>query len=136
MSSRQTLVPARRRRVLVVKTVHTGAFAIELASIAWLVVTGVTGRRDRTVVVAGSLVATEAVVFVVNRGVCPLTQLAERLGSGHGSVSDIFLPRRVAATIPIWSSLLVGLGLLLHLGGIASARWSGPVSRAGPADGA
>jgi hypothetical protein len=87
------------------------------------------------VAIATSLIAAEAIVFVANSGICPLTQLAERLGSGHGSVSDIFLPRRVAETTPIWSSLLVALGLLLHLRGLMAAR-TGRVSRGGPATGA
>ena len=121
-SPTQATAVAHPRSVLVVKTVHTVAFAIELASIVWLVATGLTGRRDRTVVIAGSLIATEAIVFVENSGVCPLTGLAERLGSSDGSVSDIFLPRRVADTIPIWSSFLVAVGILLHLRGALSAR--------------
>jgi hypothetical protein len=88
---------------------------LELAAILWLVVTGIIGRRDRSVAVAGGLVAVEAAVFVANRGICPLTPLAERLGASRGSVSDIFLPDRIARTIPIWSSALVVLGVTLHL---------------------
>ena len=108
--------------MVAIKAVHSGVFLVELAAILWLVATGVTGRRDRTVVVAGALVAVEAAVFVVNGGVCPLTPLAERLGSSSGGVSDIFLPRAVARTIPIWSSALVVLGLLLHLRSLTGSR--------------
>jgi hypothetical protein len=77
---------------MVVRAVHSGVFLVELAAIMWLVVTGITGRRDRTVAVAGGLVAAEAAVFVANSGICPLTPLAERLGARRGSVADIFLP--------------------------------------------
>jgi hypothetical protein len=77
-------------------------------------VTGLTGRRDRSVVVAGALVAIEAAVFVANDGVCPLTPLAERHGASRGNVSDIFLPDRLARTIPIWSSTLVVVGIAAH----------------------
>ena len=67
--------------------------------------------------VAAGIVAAEAGVFVVNGGVCPLTPLAERHGAraGAGGVSDIFLPDVVARTIPVWSSALVVIGLVLHL---------------------
>jgi hypothetical protein len=116
---------SRRRAVLVVKGVHTAIFAVELASIVWLVVTGLAGRRDKSVAVASALVAVEAAVFVGNRGVCPLTPLAERLGSSRGSVTDIFLPRPVARSIPIWSSVLVGLGVLLHLRAALASRTAG-----------
>ena len=105
-----------------VKSVHTAVFFAELASIVWLVVSGFLGRRDRTVAVASALVAAEAAVFVGNGGVCPLTPLTTRLGADRGSVSDIFLPDGVARTIPIWSTGLVVLGLLLHLRAALASR--------------
>jgi hypothetical protein len=101
--------------VFVVKTVHTAVFLAMLSSICWLVVTGLAKRRDRSVAVAAGLIAVEAAVFVANDGVCPLTPLTERLGATRGSVSDIFLPTAVARTIPIWSSALVAIGVLLHV---------------------
>lgn len=100
--------------VAFVKTVHTTIFALELASILWLVVSGLIGRRDWTVAVAVAAVGLESAVFVANDGVCPLTPLAERLGSRHGQVSDIFLPDAVARTIPVWSSALIVLAIALH----------------------
>jgi hypothetical protein len=106
---------ARRLTLTVVRAVHSLVFLVELGAILWLVVSGLIGRRDRTVVVAGVLVAAEAAVFVANSGVCPLTPLAERLGARRGSVSDIFLPDPIAHTIPIWSSVLVAAGIALHL---------------------
>jgi hypothetical protein len=113
---------SRRSAVVAVKAVHTAVFLAELSSILWLVVSGFLGRRDRTVAVASGLVAIEAAVFVSNRGVCPLTPLAARLGAESGSVSDIFLPAAVARTIPIWSSALVALGVLLHLRSALATR--------------
>jgi hypothetical protein len=106
---------SRARRLLVIRVAHSVVFLVELASILWLVVTGLTGRRDRSVAVAGLLVAGEAVVFVLNNGVCPLTPLAERNGASNGGVSDIFLPDRLARTIPAWSSALIAMALLFHL---------------------
>jgi len=105
-----------RSRVAVValKTIHTAIFMGELVSILWLVVSGLIGRRDRTVAAAATAVTVEAAVFLANDRVCPLTPLTERFGAADGQVSDIFLPDAVARTIPIWSSLLVGVGLLLH----------------------
>jgi hypothetical protein len=109
----------------VVRAVHSAVFLAELAAILWLVVTGIAGRRDRTVAVAGGLVAAEAAVFVANSGVCPLTPLAERLGARRGSVSDIFLPDAMARTIPTWSSALVALGIALHVRHLVRERRSG-----------
>jgi hypothetical protein len=108
--------------VFVVKTVHTAVFMAMLSSILWLVVSGFSRRRDRSVAIAAGLVAVEAGVFVANDGVCPLTPLTERLGASRGSVSDIFLPAALARTIPIWSSGLVAAGVLLHLRAAWGAR--------------
>jgi hypothetical protein len=107
--------------VAAVKTVHTIVFLGELSSIGWLVVTGLRGRRDRTVALAAGAVALEAAVFVANDGVCPLTPLTQRLGAARGSVSDIFLPDVVARTIPIWSSALLALAALLHARSVLGA---------------
>jgi hypothetical protein len=97
-----------------VRAVHTAIFGIELAAIGWLVVSGLLGRRDRSVGLAAVAVAAEAAVFIANDGVCPLTPLTERLGAERGSVSDIFLPDAVARTIPIWSTALLILAAVAH----------------------
>ena len=74
-------------KLTVVRVMHSAVFLVELAAILWLVVTGIVGRRDRTVAVAGGLVAAEAAVFVANSGVCPRTPLADaehaRIGGRH-----------------------------------------------------
>jgi len=100
--------------VVALKGVHTLIFAGELAAIGWLVVSGLLGRRDRSVGIAASAVAVEVAVFLGNDGVCPITPLTERLGAAHGSVSDIFLPSAMARTIPVWSTALLVLAGLLH----------------------
>jgi hypothetical protein len=100
-------------------------FLVELVAILWLVVTGITGRRGRSVGVAAVLVAAECVVFVVNDGICPLTPLAERNGAASGSVSDIFLPDAIARSTPIWATALLALAAFLHLGRVLRARLTG-----------
>ena len=97
-------------------------FAGELLAILWLVVSGLIGRRDRTVAIAAAAVAVEAAVFLGNDCVCPITPLTERLGAAHGSVSDIFLPDAVARTIPMWSSALLVIASLLHLRAVIASR--------------
>ena len=108
--------------VAALKTIHTVIFAAELTAIFWLVVSGLVGRRDRTVGIAAAAVAGEVAVFLANDGVCPITPLTERMGAAHGSVSDIFLPDAVARTTPVWSTLLLLLAGLLHLRSLVGAR--------------
>ena len=108
--------------VAALKTIHTVIFAGELSAIAWLLVSGLAGRRDRTVGIAAGAVAVEVAVFVANDGVCPITPLTERLGAAHGSVSDIFLPDALARTTPIWSTALLVIAGLLHLRAVVASR--------------
>jgi hypothetical protein len=100
--------------VVALKTVHTIIFAGELSAILWLVASGLRGRRDWTVGTAAAAVAAEAVVFVANDGVCPITPLTERMGAARGAVSDIFLPDALARTTPVWSTALLLVAGLLH----------------------
>src|SRR4051812_5933346 len=102
-------------RLFVVRAVHSAVFLAELWAILWLLATGLMRRSGRSVRVAELLVAGESAVFVANRGVCPLTPIAERYGSAHGGVSDIFLPDALARTIPAWSIPLVLIGFALHV---------------------
>jgi hypothetical protein len=57
---------------------------------------GISGRITIVSWIAVGLSLIEIAVLVRNRWSCPLTTLAERLGSDHGRVTDIFLPRWVA----------------------------------------
>ena len=108
--------------LVLIRGTHSAIFLVELAAIAWLVLTGVVGRRDRSTAVAAVLVAGEAAVFLANDGVCPLTPLAERHGARTGGVSDIFLPDRVARTIPVWSTALIALAVALHVRALRQRR--------------
>jgi hypothetical protein len=113
-------------RLVAIRTVHSIVFLAELGSIVWLVVTGIVGRRDRSVGVAAILVSVESAVFIANDGTCPLTPLAERYGASSGSVSDIWLPDAVARTIPYWTIPLVILGAALHIRGAVAGRQARP----------
>jgi hypothetical protein len=111
-----------KERLFLIRAVHSAVFLVELWAILWLVLTGALGRGGRSVRVAGLLVAGESVVFVANRGVCPLTPLAERYGAEQGGVSDIFLPDALARTIPLWTIPLVVLGACLHARALVARR--------------
>jgi hypothetical protein len=60
----------------------------------------------------------EGIVLITNRWRCPLTAVAEELGSRHGQVTDILLPKSIADhvwTIYTWLFAAGTLGLLLRL---------------------
>jgi hypothetical protein len=85
--------------ITIVKTIHTAAFA--LLSVANLLIFwgALTGQVSRATKISLVLVGLESVVLYANSWRCPLTSLAERLGSDHGQVTDIFLPKCFADRI-------------------------------------
>ncbi|HEX6508364.1 MAG TPA: hypothetical protein VF221_12090 [Chloroflexota bacterium] len=97
--------------IAVIKAVHSLIFLSMVACILYTVYSGLTGRFSRRTKVSIAAVIGEGLVFVMNDGRCPLTDLTEELGAEHGSVSDIFLPAWFAERIPVLFSPLFGIGL-------------------------
>ncbi len=75
---------------------------------------GFAGRSDRRAGIAAGVVAAETLLFAGNGFRCPLTQVAERLGAEHGSVTDIYLPRWFARNLPDIHVPLICLAGYLH----------------------
>ncbi len=76
---------------------------------------GFTGRSDRRTGAAAGVVAGESLIFLANECRCPLTQVAERLGAERGSVSDIYLPRWFAHSLPGLHVPVIVLAAYLHV---------------------
>jgi hypothetical protein len=64
--------------------------------LGWLLYEGISGRITVASWIAVGLFLVEGVILMVNRWSCPLTYLADKLGSEHGRVTDLFLPKLVA----------------------------------------
>jgi hypothetical protein len=109
------LPPALRRLALNgVKAVHSFIyFSIEFC-MGYLIYAGLKGQEDRRTAIAAGIVTAESIIFLGNRCRCPLTGLAQSLGSDRGSVTDIYLPRWLASNLfPIHVPLLAW-ALYLH----------------------
>lgn len=91
---------ANAGKIAAIKLVHTGIFIAISAGILHIFWAGVTNRPSRWTRPAIALAVGEVLVFLLNRGRCPLTQMAEDLGAENGRVSDILLPRWFADRIP------------------------------------
>ncbi len=112
----------RNLSLRLVKIVHTSIWLAVESAMAYLVYSGARRRSDRTAAVAGAIVAAETLVFLGNGNRCPLTDLAESLGSEHGSVTDIYLPGWLARNLPAIHVPLVALAVGLHLRNLAAGR--------------
>ena len=103
-----------------IKAVHTLAwFSIE-SCMVYVLYAGFRGRSDRRTAIAAAVVAGESLIFAANGFRCPLTDLAEQLGAQKGSVTDIYLPRWFARSLPAIHAPLLLAAVLLHRRGIAA----------------
>jgi hypothetical protein len=108
----------RPRAVFAIKAVHSLAFAIIQTCIVYLVYKGLRRQSDGKAVAAAAVAIGESAVYAANGFRCPLTDLAERLGSEHGAVTDIFLPKWLAANIArIYTPLLLW-AIVMHAGNL------------------
>jgi hypothetical protein len=97
-----------------IKVTHTLAwFSIE-ACMLYVLYAGFARRSDRSAGIAAAVVVGESLIFAGNGFRCPLTKVAERLGAERGSVTDIYLPRRLAHNLPAIHVPLMGLAGYLH----------------------
>jgi hypothetical protein len=80
------------KKILILKVVHSVIYWIMVACLLYILYCAVARRYDWTLGVAVGFILVEALALAVNRFRCPLTTLAERWGSDHGAITDIFLP--------------------------------------------
>jgi len=104
----------RRAAIAAVKLVHTLVWLSIESCMVYLLWAGFTGRSDRRAARAAGVVGGETLVFAANRCRCPLTQVAERVGAEDGAVTDIFLPRWFARSLPAIHVPLIMLAGHLH----------------------
>jgi len=97
-----------------VKTVHAAFAVVSTAVLAGFLFEVISGRISWVSWIAVAMFITEGAILVVNRWRCPLTVYAERLGSPHGRVTDLFLPRWAAdRAFQIYAGLFAGGCLML-----------------------
>jgi hypothetical protein len=100
--------------LVAVKVIHTLVwFSIE-SCMAYLLYAGFVRRTDRRAAIAAAVVGGETLIYAANGFRCPLTDVAESLGAEDGSVTDIFLPPRLAHALPAIHVPLILLTVFLH----------------------
>jgi hypothetical protein len=115
--------PTNKRAALIaIKVVHTIAFFSIGSCLAYFAYAAVAGRSDRRAWIAGGVVAAEALIYAANDFRCPLTDLAEQLGSEHGSVADIYLPRPIEQNLPFITGPIFAGAAMLHARNIFASR--------------
>jgi hypothetical protein len=101
------------KSIVVIKTVHTVVFFALSALLGVFLYEVIVNRISLVSWTAVTLFLAEGMVLAFNGGRCPLTTYAEKLGSTHGQITDIFLPKWFADRVFIVYTALFVLGLLL-----------------------
>jgi hypothetical protein len=97
------------RSIAVIKAVHTVVFVLLSGLLAVLLYEVISGRITALTWIAVTLFLAEGMVLIINGWRCPLTAMAEDLGSPHGQVTDTLLPKWFADRVfRIYTGLLAG----------------------------
>jgi hypothetical protein len=106
-----------QRRLLAVKLLHTVIWALFVACIVAAPILALTGQLLLASVLCG-VVPVEGVVLLLNRGRCPLTNVAARYTADRRENFDIFLPEWLARHNKTIFTTLYVAGLAVVIG-----RW-------------
>ena len=107
---------------MLIAAAHTLIWLSIEACVVYVLGAGLAGRSDRSVAIAGGIVAAETLVFAANGFRCPLTDLAEAQGATRGSVTDIYLPAWFARNLPAIPVPIILLAVVLHHRNMRSRR--------------
>ena len=95
------------RRAKALRAAHAVLAVVELASLGYVWVCAVTGRRDKRLGLAVALLAVEGAALVVGHGDCPLGPLQERWGDPKPLFELILPPRAAKAAVPVLTVVAV-----------------------------
>src|SRR5690242_4533409 len=87
------------RSIAVIKTVHTVVFIVLSGLLAILLYEVIADRMTYLTWITVTLFLGETIVLIANGWRCPLTAMAEKLGSAHGQITDTLLPKWFADRI-------------------------------------
>ena len=87
------------QKVFAVKLVHSVVFWFQVACLAYLLYAGIARDFNWFIFIPIGSILLNSLCLLLNRGLCPFTNLAEHYGAASGSVTDIFLPDIVARNI-------------------------------------
>lgn len=103
------------RSIAFIRLVHTVIFIFLSVILAVLLYEVIADKITWLTWIAVGLFTVEGIVLIVSGWKCPLTAYAESLGSNHGQVTDVFLPKWFADRVFIIYGGLYALAVLLLL---------------------
>ena len=100
--------------ITLIKVVHTVVFVLLSGLLAVQLYEVIADRISAVTWIAVTLFVAEGIVLVINSWRCPLTALAEKLGSSHGQITDTLLPKWFADQVfRVYGALFAGALIFL-----------------------
>lgn len=117
------VIGTRLHSITFIKVAHTVAFFLMSGVLLLMVYEVIIDRITLLSWHATGLFLAEGSVLLLNRGRCPLTSMAERLGASSGQITDLFLPKWFADRIfKVYGVLFVGSLVLLLIRLLTTAQ--------------
>jgi hypothetical protein len=111
----------RNRSLIVIKLLHLAVWCFFAGCIVAIPIVGIQGHYSQAMILTGPVLA-ECAVLAMNRGRCPLTDLAGRYTEERADNFDIYLPLWLARHNKTIFGLLFVLGELIVLAHFAISR--------------
>ncbi len=113
-----TRVSLQLRSIAFIKTLHLAVFIAITLILAGFLYEVIADRLSYLTWATIGIFLGEGIVLITHQWRCPLTDVAESLGSQHGQVTDILLPKWLADrvwTIYTWLFAAGFVGLLIRI---------------------
>jgi len=99
-----------------IKIIHSTIWIIMVAAIFYILYAGITNNLNIYLWISIGIMIFEGIVLLINKGSCPLTNVAKNIKKDYHDGDDIFLPKWIAINnkLIFGSILLIGLALVLY----------------------
>ncbi|MCJ7580579.1 MAG: hypothetical protein MUP98_08600 [Candidatus Aminicenantes bacterium] len=103
------------KKLFLIRLFHTFIIAGMGACILYVFHAGISGIRSDFLFISIFAVVIEGIVLLLNKGKCPLTNLAVKYGDNYERFYDSFLPKKITPFVVPGLTLIFFIGLVLVL---------------------
>jgi len=103
------------QKLFLIRLFHTFIIAGMATCILYVIYSGISGKKSTFLTISIIVVAVEGIVLLLNKGQCPLTNLAVKYGDNYERFFDSFLPKKITPFVVPGLTLVFLIGLVLVL---------------------
>ena len=103
------------KKLFLIRLFHTFIIVGMTTCILYVFYAGVSGAKGRFLTISIIAVVIEGIILLLNKGQCPLTQLAVKYGDNHQRFFDSFLPKTITPFVVPGLTIIFIAGLVLVL---------------------